>query len=90
MDFESAQQPRLQIDDGEPLPIGSARVQHELDHAYLRDVVGVDGEPLTLPVGARVALYTGHSMVFVGVVQEDLSALDMLSCEDDDGEYVDI
>jgi hypothetical protein len=90
MDFETEQQPRLQIDDDEPLPIGSARVQHELDHAYLRDIVGVDGQPVALPVGSKVTLYTGHSMVFVGVVQEDHSVLDMLSCEEDDGEYVDI
>ena len=90
MDFESEQQPRLQIDDGEPLAIRSARVQHELDHAYLRSIVGVDGEPMALPIGAKVTLYAGYSMVFVGVVQEDHSVLDMLSCEEDDGEYVDI
>jgi hypothetical protein len=89
MDFGSEQQPRLQIDEGEPIPIAAARVQHELDHAYLREIVGLDGEPVELPVGAKITLFAGYSMVFVGCVQEDMTVLDMLSCEDDDGEYVD-
>ena len=89
MDIGSEREPRLQIDDGEPHAIGSARVDHDLDRAYLRSIVGVDGEPLTLPVGAKITLYTGPSVVFMGVVQEDQSVLDMLSCDSDDGEYVD-
>jgi len=89
MDIGSEREPRLQIDDGEPYPIASARADHELDRAYLRAIVGVDGQPVTLPVGAKVTLYTGPSVVFVGLVQEDRSVLDMLSCGSDDGEYVD-
>lgn len=89
MDIGSEREPRLQIDDGDPFAIGSARVDHELDRAFLRGIVGVDGAPVTLPVGAKITLYTGPSVVFMGMVQEDQSVLDLLSCGSDDGEYVD-
>ncbi|MHB9149002.1 MAG: hypothetical protein ACYC33_02775 [Thermoleophilia bacterium] len=89
MDIGSEREPRLQIDDGEPFAIGSARADHELDRAYLRGIVSVDGAPITLPVGAKITLYTGPSVVFMGMVQEDQSVLDLLSCGSDDGEYVD-
>lgn len=89
MDIGSEREPRLQIDDGEPFAIRSARADHELDRAYLRGIVGVDGAPIALPVGAKITLYTGPSVVFMGMVQEDQSVLDLLSCGSDDGEYVD-
>jgi hypothetical protein len=89
MDIGSEREPRLQIDDGEPFAISSARADHELDRAYLRGIIGIDGEPVPLPVGAKITLYTGPSVVFMGVVQEDQSVLDMLSCDADDGDYVD-
>ena len=42
-------------------------------------------------MGAKVTLFTGPSVVFVGRVQEDGSVLDLLSSEGvgDDEEYVD-
>lgn len=90
MDIASEREPRIQIEDAEPFDIRSARVDHEMERAYLRGLVGVDGGSVTLPVGARVTLYTGPSVVFVGIVQDDHSVLDLLSCtSEDDGEYVD-
>ena len=90
MDIRSDREPRLQIEDGEPFPIASVHVDWEMESSLLRRLTGVDGRPLILPVGAKVTLYTGPSVVFVGRVQEDQSVLDLLSSEGlDDGEYVD-
>lgn len=90
MDIASEREPRVQIEGAEPFPIRSARVDHEMERAYLRALTGLDGTPVALPVGAKVTLYTGPSVVFVGMVQEDQSVLDLLSCApEDDGEYVD-
>ena len=89
MKITADKEPRLQVGEAEPFPIGSARVEWEADHSLLRDLTDREGKPLRLPVAARVTLYTGPSVVFVGEVQEDRSVLDLLSCQDDDGEFVD-
>ncbi len=90
MDIGSDREPRIQIEDGEPFAIRSARADKDMESSLLRNIVGLDGRPVELPVGAKVTLYTGPSVVFVGRVQEDQSVLDLLSCEDpEDGEYVD-
>lgn len=90
MDIASEREPRVQIGDADPFPIRSARVDHEMERAYLRGLIGLDGAAVVLPAGAKVTLYTGPSVVFVGMVQDDMSVLDMLSCApEDDGEYVD-
>ena len=90
MDIGPDREPRLQIEDGEPFPIRSAHVDRETECSILRRLTGVDGGPVVLPVGAKVTLYTGPSVVFMGCVQEDQSVLDLLSCQTvDDGEYVD-
>ena len=90
MDITSDREPRLQIEDGEPMPILSAHVDWELESSYLRRLTGLDGQPLNLPVGAKITLYTGPSVVFMGRVQEDQSVLDLLSCEGvDETEYED-
>ncbi len=90
MDITWERTPRLQIEDAEPFDILSAHVDWELESSYLRRLTGLDGQQLTLPVGARVTLYTGASVVFMGCVQEDQSVLDLLSCRTvDDEEYVD-
>ena len=39
--------------------------------------------PLPLPVGARVTLYAGPNVVFVGKAVDELSVLDLLSTETD-------
>ena len=91
MDITSEREPRLQIDDDEPFAIGSAHVDWVMESSVLRDLRGLDGSPVELPVGAKVTLYTGPSVVFVGRAQEDQSVLDLLSSEGvgDDEEYVD-
>lgn len=89
MDITREKEPRLQIEGDEPFPIGSAHVDWEDARSYLRGLKDVRGELLHLPVGAKVTLYTGPSVVFMGRVQQDQSVLDLLSCEDDDGDYVD-
>lgn len=90
MDITREKEPRLQIEDGQPFPICAAHVDREVESSYVRNIVGLDGSPVPLPVGARITLYTGPSVVFMGKVQEDQSVLDLLSCDDpEDGEYVD-
>jgi hypothetical protein len=90
MDIGRDRDPRLQIGDGEPFAIASAHVDWEMESSYLRRLMGLDGRPVPLPLGAQITLYTGPSVVFMGKVQEDGSVLDQLSCEDpEDGEYVD-
>jgi hypothetical protein len=90
MDITSDREPRLQIDDGDPVPILSAHVDWELESSLLRRLTGLDGNPLVLPVGAKITLYTGPSVVFMGRVQEDQSVLDMLSSDGvGDTEYED-
>jgi hypothetical protein len=90
MDITAEREPRLQVEAAEPFPIRSAHVDWEMESSLVRGIVGTDGSRLRLPVGAKVILYTGPSVVFVGRVQEDQSVLDLLSCEGvDDGEYVD-
>jgi len=90
MDILQDRNPRLQVDSSDPFPIQSARVDWELESSMIRNVVGEDGRLLELPVGAEVTLYTGPSVVFMGMVQEDGSVLDLLSADDtEDGEYVD-
>lgn len=91
MDITADREPRLQVDDGEPVAIRSAHVDWELESSILRRLIDVDGRELVLPVGAKVTLYTGASVVFVGRVQEDQSVLDMLSAEGvDETDYEDI
>jgi hypothetical protein len=90
MDITHEREPRLQIEEAEPFAIGSVHVEWEMESSLLKDIRAVDGRPVCLPVGVRVTLYTGPSVVFVGKVQEDQSVLDLLSSEDpEDGEYVD-
>lgn len=90
MDITAEREPRLQVDDGEPFAIGSVHVDWEMESSLLRDIRTVDGRRLALPVGAKVTLYTGPSVVFMGRVQEDLSVLDLLSSDDTgEGDYVD-
>lgn len=90
MDITREREPRLQIEDGEPFSIASAHVDWEMESSFLRRITGLDGLPVALPVGAKITLYTGPSVVFMGKVQEDGSVLDLLSSEDpENGEYVD-
>jgi hypothetical protein len=90
MDITTEREPRLQVESAVPFPIRSARVEWEMESSLVKGLVGLDGRRICLPVGAKVVLYTGPSVVFVGRVQEDQSILDLLSSEGvEDGEYVD-
>jgi hypothetical protein len=89
MDITRDREPRLQLEEEDPFDILSAHVDWEMESSYLRRVTGLDGRPLPLPIGAKVTLYLGPSVVFMGYVQEDQSVLDMLSCQEADEDYVD-
>ena len=82
---------KLQVGDGEPIPIRTCALERDMENSYLQGITGVDGEPLVLPVGEQVTLWAGPSVVFVGKVQEDQSVLDLLSSEaPTEGDYEDI
>ena len=76
---------RIQIDDEDPFPIAHAVIERDVLESRLCRMTTADGEPVVLPVGARVTLYEGPSVVFVGRVEEDQSVIDLLSAEADDG-----
>lgn len=80
---------RVQIDDDEPFAVMHATIERDVLESRLCNVVGVDGAPVVLPVGARVTLYEGPSVVFIGRVEEDRSVIDLLSAtaEFDGGEF---
>jgi hypothetical protein len=71
----------IQIEDQEPFPIVHAVIERDVLRSSLRRVTGIGGEAVALPVGARVTLYQGPAVVFVGRVEEDQSVTDLLSAE---------
>lgn len=78
------------MESGEILPLVSARVDREEESSYLRQMTRPDGTLLNLPAGSRVALVSSGAIVlFEGIVQPDGSVLDLLSCQESDGEYED-
>ena len=82
---------KIQVGEGEPLTVTHAVIERDLLKSSLLDVIGADGAVIPLPVGARVTLFQGPAVVFVGRVAEDQSVIDLLSTEVDDGEdFVDI
>jgi len=81
--IDAAREPRLQIDDGEPFAIDSAEVTRDLERSTLTNILR-DGAPVELPVGARVTLWAGPNVVFVGKAVDAHSVLDLLSTESDD------
>ncbi len=91
MDIGIERQPRLQVDDQEPFPIGHAVVERDVLQSRLKYVTGLDGKPVLLPVGSRVALWSGPAVLFMGIVEEDQSVVDLLSTQANfDGGYLDI
>ncbi len=84
MEIGPQDEPRVQIDDQEPIPIAHAVIERDVLQTRLRRLVTADGAPVELPVGARVTLYEGPSVVFVGLVEEDQSVIDLLSAQSDD------
>jgi hypothetical protein len=81
--IDPSKEPRLQLDDGEPFAIDGAEVLRDVEHSTLTNIVR-DGAELALPVGARVTLWAGPNVVFVGKAVDEHHVLDLLSTETDD------
>jgi hypothetical protein len=81
--IDASREPRLQLDDGEPFAIDGAEVLRDVEHSTLTNIVR-DGAAFALPVGARVTLWAGPNVVFVGKAVDEHSVLDLLSTESDD------
>ena len=81
--IDGTREPRLQLDDADPFAIDSAEVTRDVEHSTLGNIV-LDGEPLRLRVGARVTLWAGNNVVFVGRAVDEDHVLDLLSAETDD------
>jgi len=80
--IEADRAPRLQFGDAPPFAIDSCEVERDVEHSTLTHIVVGDAE-LTLPVGARVTLYAGPNVVFVGKAVDERRVLDLLSTETD-------
>ena len=83
MIIDASREPRLQLEDAEPFAIDSAEVQRDVEHSTLTNIRR-DGAAYALPVGARVTLWAGPNVVFVGKAIDDARVLDLLSTESDD------
>jgi hypothetical protein len=81
--IDDSREPRLQLDDAEPFRVDSAEVTRDIERSTLTNIV-LDGEAYRLPVGARVTLWAGSNVVFVGKAVDDTHVLDLLSTETDD------
>ncbi len=86
MEIGPENEARVQVDDQEPFAIAHAVIERDVLQSRLRRLTLADGAPVVLPVGARVTLYEGPSVVFVGLVEEDQSVVDLLSAQADDSE----
>lgn len=74
--------PRLQFGDAEAFAIDGCEVERDVEHSTLTNIV-MGGALLPLPVGARVTLYAGPNVVFVGKAVDEHRVLDLLSTESD-------
>ena len=83
MIIDASREPRLQLDDGEPFSIDSAEVTRDIERSTLTNIL-LNGVPYRLPVGARITLWTGPNVVFVGKAVDERNVLDLLSTETDD------
>ncbi len=81
--IDDSREPRLQLGDAEPFRIDSAEVTRDIERSTLTNIV-LNGDPFRLPVGARVTLWTGPNVVFVGKAVDEHHVLDLLSTETDD------
>jgi hypothetical protein len=81
--IDKDREPRLQLDDAEPFAIDSAEVQRDVEHSILTNVLR-EGAPVSLVAGARVTLFAGPNVVFVGKAIDEHHVLDLLSTESDD------
>ncbi len=87
MNIDSDKQPRLQVNDQDPLPIDSAEVTRDVEHSTLTNVLR-DGRPVVFTAGDRVTLWIGPpektSIVFMGKAVDEHDVLDLMSTESDD------
>jgi hypothetical protein len=81
--IDASREPRLQFDEAEPFPIDQCEVRRDVAASVLTGIVR-DGRPLVLPPGARVTLWAGPNVVFVGKAVDSANVLDLLSAESDD------
>jgi hypothetical protein len=81
--IEGGREPRLQLGDAEPFRIDRAEVTRDMEHSTLTGIV-MNGNPYPLPIGARVTLWAGPNVVFVGKAVDAHNVLDLLSTETDD------
>lgn len=87
VNIDGHRQPRLQVNDADPLPIDSAEVTRDVEHSTLTNVLR-DGRPVVFAAGDRVSLWVGPpgktSLVFMGKAVDEHDVLDLISTESDD------
>jgi hypothetical protein len=87
VNIDKDRQPRLQVNDDDPLPIDSAEVTRDVEHSTLTNVLR-GGRAVTFVAGDRVTLWVGPaektSIVFMGKAVDEHDVLDLISTESDD------
>lgn len=83
MIIDASREPRLQIGEAEPFAIESCEVLRDVASSTLTNIMRHEGS-VTLPVGARVTLWAGPNVVFVGTAVDQGRVLDLLSAASDD------
>ena len=82
MIIDASREPRLQFGDSQPFAVDSCEVLRDIERSTLTNIM-LGGSALPLPVGARVTLWAGPNVVFVGKAVDEYSVLDLLSTESD-------
>lgn len=82
MIIDASREPRLQFGDSQPFAVDSCEVLRDMERSTLTNIMR-DGAALPLPVGARVTLWAGPNVVFVGRAVDENNVLDLLSTETD-------
>lgn len=80
--IDASREPRLQFGDSEPFPVDGCEVLRDIERSRLTNIM-LGGSALPLPVGARVTLWAGPNVVFVGKAVDEYNVLDLLSTESD-------